>query len=159
MTFHLLEGLRFRGDLSHRTLSTIEHWMNIGEAAKQSALPVKTVRYYDEIGLVSASRSASGYREYSKNELNRLQFVARARGLGFSLDDCRQLLSLYENRSRASASVKSMVREKLVEIDQKVVELQALRDTLSHLAENCRGDSRPECPILEDLAGQRSGRD
>jgi len=133
--------------------------MNIGEAAKQSALPVKTVRYYDEIGLVHAPRSASGYREYSTDELHRLRFVARARGLGFSLDDCRQLLSLYEDRSRASAKVKSIVREKLGEIDQKVAELQALRDTLSHLAENCRGDSRPECPILEDLAGHNGGTD
>lgn len=127
--------------------------MNIGQAAKQSDLPVKTVRYYDDIGLVSALRGTSGYREYSSNEVHRLQFVARARGLGFSLDDCRHLLSLYEDRSRASADVKSVVREKLKEIDQKVAELQALRRTLSHLSRNCRGDNRPECPILEDLAG------
>ena len=127
--------------------------MNIGQAAKKSKLPVKTVRYYDDIGLVPALRGASGYREYSTNEVRHLQFVARARGLGFSLDDCRQLLSLYEDRSRASADVKSIVQEKLQEIDQKVAELQALRHTLSHLSKNCNGDNRPECPILEDLAG------
>ncbi len=127
--------------------------MNIGQAAKQSALPVKTVRYYDDIGLVSALRGSSGYREYSPNEVHRLQFVARARGLGFSLEDCRHLLSLYEDRSRASADVKRIVRGKLNEIDQKVAELQELRRTLSHLSKNCRGDSRPECPILADFAG------
>ncbi len=127
--------------------------MNIGQAAKQSSLPVKTVRYYDDIGLVSALRGSSGYREYSPIEVHRLQFVARARGLGFSLEDCRHLLSLYEDRSRASADVKRIVRGKLKEIDQKVAELQELRRTLSHLSKNCRGDSRPECPILADLAG------
>lgn len=127
--------------------------MNIGDAAEQSGLPVKTVRYYDEIGLVSPARSDSGYRAYSKVDLHRLQFVARARSLGFSLDDCRHLLSLYDDESRASADVKRIVREKLVEVDRKIEELQGLRNTLMHLADNCRGDSRPDCPILADLAG------
>ncbi|MFK7994446.1 MAG: Cu(I)-responsive transcriptional regulator [Granulosicoccus sp.] len=127
--------------------------MNIGQAAKQCSLPVKTVRYYDEIGLVSPKRGASGYREYSSLEIHRLQFVARARGLGFSLDDCRHLLSLYDDRSRASADVKRIVQEKLTEIDQKITELQNLRQTLTQLSDHCRGDSRPECPILADLSG------
>jgi Cu(I)-responsive transcriptional regulator len=127
--------------------------MNIGDAADQSGLPVKTVRYYDEIGLVSPARSASGYRAYSAANLHRLQFVSRARGLGFSLDDCRHLLSLYDDESRASADVKRIVRDKLVEVDRKIEELRGLRNTLTHLADNCRGDSRPDCPILADLAG------
>ncbi|MFK7860719.1 MAG: Cu(I)-responsive transcriptional regulator [Granulosicoccus sp.] len=127
--------------------------MNIGLAARRCSLPVKTVRYYDNIGLVSPGRADSGYREYSPDDIHRLQFVARSRGLGFSLDDCRHLLSLYEDRSRASADVKLIVQEKLNDIDQKIGELQELRQTLSQLSENCRGDNRPECPILADLAG------
>ena len=127
--------------------------MNIGDAAAQSGLPVKTVRYYDEIGLVSPGRLDSGYRTYGAIDLHRLQFIARARGLGFSLDDCRHLLSLYDDESRASKDVKRIVREKLMEVDRKIEELQGLKNTLTHLANNCRGDSRPDCPILEDLAG------
>jgi len=128
--------------------------MNIGQAAKLTSLPIKTVRYYDEIGLVSPIRSASGYREYVSDEIHRLQFIARARGLGFSIEDCRHLLSLYDDQTRASADVKGVVQQKLLEIDQKLVELKGLRETLSHLSNHCRGDSRPECPILADLAGE-----
>lgn len=127
--------------------------MNIGDAARNAGLPVKTVRYYDEIALVSPARSQSGYRAYSADDVHRLKFVARARGLGFSLDDCRHLLSLYDDGSRASADVKRVVCEKLLEVDRKIEELQSLRNTLMHLANNCRGDARPDCPILEDLAG------
>ena len=130
--------------------------MNIGDTAAQAGLPVKTVRYYDEIGLVSPARLDSGYRAYSTVDLHRLQFVSRARGLGFSLDDCRHLLSLYDDEKRASADVKSIVREKLLEVDRKIEELQSMKKTLSHLANNCRGDSRPDCPILEDLAGNNT---
>lgn len=132
--------------------------MNIGDAAKQANLPVKTVRYYDEIALVSPMRLDSGYRAYTTTDLHRLQFVSRARSLGFSLDDCRHLLSLYNDESRASADVKSIVREKLIEVDRKIAELQGLRNTLSHLSKNCRGDSRPDCPILEDLAGSAGAK-
>ena len=127
--------------------------MNIGQASKQCSLPVKTVRYYDDIGLVSSGRAASGYREYSSDQVHRLHFVARARGLGFSLDDCRHLLSLYDDKSRASADVKRIAQEKLLEIDRKIAELQGLHKTLTHLSKHCRGDNRPDCPILEDLAG------
>lgn len=126
--------------------------MNIGEAATRSGLPVKTVRYYDSICLVVPARAASGYREYSNSDVHRLQFIARARGLGFSIEDCRSLLSLYEDNSRASADVKAIVREKLADMDRKIVELNSMRTALQHLADHCRGDSRPECPILDCLA-------
>jgi len=126
--------------------------VNISEASKRAGLPVKTVRYYDEIALVSPMRLQSGYRDYSEDDLHRLQFISRSRGLGFSIEDCRHLLSLYNDKSRASADVKHIVQGKLSEIDQKIAELQSMRQTLTHLATHCRGDSRPECPILEDLA-------
>jgi len=129
--------------------------MNIGDAAILSKLPVKTVRYYDEIALVAAARSESGYREYNPADVHRLRFVARARGLGFSIDDCRHLLSLYEDDARASADVKAIVAEKLLEVDRKMAELQSIRTTLQHLSKHCRGDECPECPILDDLAGMR----
>jgi len=127
--------------------------MKIGDAAEQSGLPVKTIRYYDEIELVSPGRAQSGYRTYSASDIHRLQFVSRSRSLGFSLEDCRHLLSLYEDKSRASSSVKQIVQEKLQEVDRKIKELQGLRNTLVHLSDNCRGDSRPDCPILDDLSG------
>lgn len=127
--------------------------MNIGEAASQSGLPVKTVRYYDDIKLIIPARSDSGYREFNSLDVHRLRFVARARGLGFSIEDCRHLLSLYDDSDRASSDVKAIVRQKLREIDFKVEELQSIRKTLQHLSRHCRGDTRPECPILDDLAG------
>ena len=127
--------------------------MNISEAAGRCGLPIKTVRYYDEIELVVPGRSSSGYREYTIADVHRLRFVARARSLGFSIDDCRHLLSLYEDDQRASADVKAIVEEKLIEVDRKLQELESIRKTLQHLSRNCRGDNRPECPILDDLAG------
>lgn len=130
--------------------------MNIGDAASKSNLPVKTVRYYDEIALVVAARLESGYRDYRPADVHRLRFVARARGLGFSIDDCRHLLSLYDDDSRASADVKAIVADKLREVDRKMEELQSIRSTLEHLSRHCRGDDCPECPILDDLAGTRA---
>lgn len=127
--------------------------MNIGEAASQSGLPVKTLRYYDDISLIIAARTDSGYREYNSLDVHRLRFVARARSLGFSIEDCRHLLSLYEDNDRASLDVKAIVKQKLREIDIKVEELQSIRKTLQHLSRHCRGDNRPDCPILDDLAG------
>jgi len=129
--------------------------MNISEAARQCGLPVKTIRYYDDIELVMPARAESGYREYSTSDIHRLRFVARARGLGFSIEDCRHLLALYDNDERASSDVKTIVKEKLHEIDLKVEELQSIRKTLQHLSRHCRGDNRPDCPILDDLAGKR----
>jgi len=128
--------------------------MNIGAAARQSKLPPKTIRYYEEIGLLKADRAANGYRDYSEDDIHRLRFVQRARSLGFSVDECRQLLSLYSDRERASADVKAIALEKLGEIDRKIAELTALRQTLGHLVETCHGDSRPDCPIIDGLSGK-----
>ncbi|WP_225025916.1 Cu(I)-responsive transcriptional regulator [Xinfangfangia pollutisoli] len=128
--------------------------MNIKDAATLSGLPAKTIRYYEEIGLLRPARGANGYRSFGEREAAKLVFLARARGLGFSIEDCRSLLSLYEDRSRASADVRALAEERLVEIDRKIQELQGLRATLSTLVQRCHGDDRPDCPILEDLAGR-----
>ncbi len=128
--------------------------MNIGTAARQSGLPPKTIRYYEEIGLLSADRAPNGYRDYSVEDIHRLRFVQRARSLGFSVEECRQLLSLYGDRDRESADVKAIATEKLAEIDRKIAELTSLRKMLGHLVANCHGDQRPECPIIDGLAGR-----
>ena len=125
--------------------------MNIRQAAELSGLPIKTVRYYDEINLVEPGRASNGYRDYSDVEVHKLRFLSRARSLGFSLEDCRQLLSLYEDKSRASSSVKEIAQAKIREIEVKLEELQTMRKTLTELAESCHGDSRPDCPILDEL--------
>jgi len=129
--------------------------MNIGQIAKLSGLPAKTIRYYESIGLIDAPhRSDANYRRYDETELHRLRFIARARALGFSVEEVRKLLTLYADRSRASAEVKSMVVEHIELVDRKIADLQSMRRALSHLAQQCHGDQRPECPILDDLAGQ-----
>ncbi len=130
--------------------------MNIGEAAERTSLPPKTIRYYEEIDLVTPDRGANGYRRYSDKDVHRLRFLQRARSLGFSIDECRLLLSLYQDRHRASADVKALALDKVAEIDRKIDELQSLRLTLSALAERCHGDDKPDCPIIDDLAGKRS---
>ena len=130
--------------------------MNIGEASRSSGLPAKTIRYYEEIGLILPDRAGNGYRDYSQTHLHKLQFLQRSRGLGFSIDECRQLLALYEDKGRASADVKAMTQSKITAIETKINELESLRQTLMHLAENCKGNSRPECPILNDLAREGS---
>jgi len=127
--------------------------MNIGEAAKRTGLPVKTVRYYAEIGLIEPSaRRANGYRDYAEPEVHKLRFVQRARAFGFSIQESRELLALYEDRERASADVKAITLEKLSQIDRKMAELQSLRDELARLAGACNGDARPDCPILKGLS-------
>ena len=128
--------------------------MNIGTAARQSGLPPKTIRYYEDIGLLTADRAANGYRDYSDEDVHRLRFVQRSRSLGFSVEECRQLLSLYTDRDRASADVKAIATEKLGEIDRKIAELTGLREMLGHLVENCHGDARPDCPIIDGLSGK-----
>ncbi|MEM9279372.1 MAG: Cu(I)-responsive transcriptional regulator [Pseudomonadota bacterium] len=125
--------------------------MNIREASEQSGLPVKTVRYYDEIKLVQPNRAENGYRDYDENEIHKLKFLSRARGLGFSLEDCRQLLSLYEDQNRSSSSVKEIAQSKIKDIEVKLEELHSMRKTLAALVDSCHGDDRPECPILEEL--------
>lgn len=126
--------------------------MQIGEAARQADLPVKTVRYYADIGLVTPSRSASGYRQYRPEDLAKLVFARRARAFGFPIEAVRELLSLYEDRNRSSSDVKEIAQARLAEIERRMAELTALRDELTHLVENCRGDHRPDCPILKRLA-------
>lgn len=128
--------------------------MNIGVAAEKSGLPAKTIRYYEEVGLIRAARGENGYRLYSEAQVHKLRFLHRARSLGFSIEECRQLLALYDDRDRASADVKRIAEAKIAEVDRKIAELQDLRRTLTHLAHNCRGDERPDCPILEELAGE-----
>ena len=128
--------------------------MNIGGAAKASGLPVKTGRYYADIGLVTpGGRSESGYRQYTSPELNKLIFARRARAFGFSIEETRELLSLYEDRNRSSADVKRIAQGRLADIDAKMQELQALKNELSHLVQACRGDERPDCPIISGFAG------
>ena len=129
--------------------------MNIGAAAKASGLPVKTVRYYADIGLVTPDgRTDTGYRTYSQTELNKLIFARRARTFGFTIDETRELLSLYEDRNRSSSDVKRIAQGRLEDIEARMRELQALRDELSHLVHACHGDDRPDCPIISGFAGQ-----
>ncbi|MCO5081556.1 MAG: Cu(I)-responsive transcriptional regulator [Rhizobiaceae bacterium] len=127
--------------------------MNVGEAARASGLPAKTIRYYEEIGLISPARAANGYRDYASGDIHRLAFLRRARGLGFSVEECRQLLALYRDKSRASQDVREIAIAHVGAIDEKIRELQAMRGTLNKLIHACHGDHRPDCPILDDIAG------
>ncbi|MGE0846627.1 MAG: Cu(I)-responsive transcriptional regulator [Flavobacteriaceae bacterium] len=129
--------------------------MNIKDAACEAALPAKTIRYYEDIGLVRPARAANGYRDYGRDDVHRLRFLQRARGLGFSIPECRLLLSLWDDENRSSADVKALAVEKIGEIDRKIDELKGLRQTLSTLASHCHGDRRPQCPIIDELAGGR----
>lgn len=133
--------------------------MNIKDAATASRLPAKTIRYYEEIGLTRPARGANGYRDFSEADVHKLAFLARARGLGFGIEDCRALLALWEDRGRASSDVRAVARAHLEEIDRKIAELQGLHETLSDLVTRCHGDDRPDCPILSDLEGGEGGRD
>ena len=125
--------------------------MNIGDVAERSGLPPKTIRYYEDIGLVTPQRSSNGYRSFRESDLHKLTFLGRARSLGFSIEDCRALLALYEDETRASGDVKRIAKEHLTRIDRKIAELSAMRSTLSHLVHACAGDDRPNCPILNEL--------
>ena len=129
--------------------------MNIGEAGRRSGLPAKTIRYYEDIGLITPARRANGFRDYGDTDVNSLRFLARARGLGFSVEECRRLLALYRDKERPSAEVRALAAEHITDIRAKIAELQTMEATLARLVECCAGDDRPECPILEDLAGER----
>lgn len=128
--------------------------MNVGAAARRSGLPAKTIRYYEEIGLIAPARTANGYRTYCDDDLHRLAFLRRARSLGFSIEDCRHLMALYGDKARASHDVRELAKGHVVAIEEKVRELQAMRATLETLIHACHGDNRPDCPILDDIAGE-----
>ncbi|MCZ4292032.1 Cu(I)-responsive transcriptional regulator [Hoeflea alexandrii] len=128
--------------------------MNISEAADATSLPAKTIRYYEDIGLIKPARATNGYRDYDGNDVHRLAFIQRSRSLGFTIDECRSLLSLYEDTERASSDVKALALEKIGEIDRKLKELKSLRNTLKTLADHCHGDDRPDCPIIDEIAGR-----
>lgn len=127
--------------------------MNIGEAAKASGVTAKMIRYYESVDLIKKSaRTESGYRQYTDSEVQTLRFIKRARDLGFSLERIKTLLGLWEDRTRKSAEVKMLARQYIEELDQDIHKLQSIRDQLQHLSDSCRGDHRPDCPIINDLA-------
>ena len=127
--------------------------MNIGQAARNSGLSAKMIRHYESIGLLgAATRSEAGYRLYGNNDLHTLVFIKRSRDLGFSLDEVAKLLTLWRDRDRASAEVKSLAAGHIEALNRKIEELAGLRETLQHLVSHCHGDDRPDCPILSDLA-------
>ena len=131
--------------------------MNIKDVAQRSGLPAKTIRYYEEIGLIRPLRQANGYRAFRDSDLHKLAFLGRARSLGFSIEDCRALLQLYEDKSRASADVKRIAEDHLTQIAIKLAELLAMQRTLSDLVASCAGDGRPDCPILQGIAPKPCG--
>jgi Cu(I)-responsive transcriptional regulator len=128
--------------------------MNIGDVAERSGLPAKTIRYYEDIGLIRPHRGENGYRRFGEADMHKLAFLARARSLGFTIEECRALMALYEDRDRASAHVKQLAAEHLSQIERKIAELRSMHGTLARLVERCHGDDRPDCPILDDLAGE-----
>ena len=127
--------------------------MNIGQASKASGISAKMVRYYESVGLIrAADRTASNYRDFSDRDVNELRFIRRARTLGFSVDEIARLLELWRDRGRPSREVKAIAARHVAELDARITEMQAMADTLRHLAHACAGDDRPDCPILADLA-------
>lgn len=132
--------------------------VNIGQAAKASGVSAKMLRYYEDIGLLEpALRSASGYRVYRDVDIHTLRFVKRARGLGFSIGETAELLALWRDKSRTSAEVKSFALKHMADLKGKIQELEAMRRTLEHLVSHCHGDARPDCPIIDELAGVDPG--
>lgn len=127
--------------------------MNIGHAAKATGISTKMIRYYESIGLISpAHRSEAGYRVYTDHDIHALRFINRARDLGFSVEQMRDLLALWSDRSRASADVKVLALAHAAMLEEKAQSLQAMSRTLKQLADNCHGDERPDCPIIEEFA-------
>ena len=131
--------------------------MNIGDVARKSGLPAKTIRYYEDIGLIHPLRGDNGYRRFRDSDLHKLAFLGRARALGFTIEDCRSLMALYADESRESAQVKKIAEDHLHSIDDKIAQLQSMRATLAHLVSCCAGDDRPDCPILNDLGAADVG--
>jgi len=127
--------------------------MNIGEAASASGVSAKMIRHYESVGLFpQAARSDSGYRQYAGRDVNTLRFIRQSRDLGFSIEQIRELLGLWQNRRRPSRQVRALAQAHLQELDEKLHELQAMKATLEHLVHSCHGDERPDCPIIESLA-------
>ncbi|MBC8129812.1 MAG: Cu(I)-responsive transcriptional regulator [Rhizobiaceae bacterium] len=127
--------------------------MNIGEASRRSGLPPKTIRYYEEVGLVTPARAQNGYRDYRDRDVHMLRFLQRSRSLGFSIEEARRLLALYADDKRHSEDARSMAGRRMAEIDRKIEELKSLKRALAILAEQCPGDDGPDCPILDEIAG------
>lgn len=128
--------------------------MNIGEAGRASGVSAKMIRYYEATGLIPrAGRTESGYRSYTEKDVHKLRFVRRARDLGFSVEQIGTLLRLWEDRSRSSSSVKRVAMAHVEELRQRALRLEEMAATLQHLADHCRGNDRPDCPIIEELAG------
>jgi len=125
--------------------------MNIGDVSKRAGLPSKTIRYYEDIGLVAPLRDTNGYRSFRASDVHKLVFLGRSRALGFSIEDCRNLLALWDDQTRASSDVRAIAQQHLEQVESKIADLQAIRDTLTHLVHECAGDDRPECPILGTL--------
>lgn len=131
--------------------------MNIGRVADESGVPPKTIRYYETIGLIRpADRRANNYRAYSERDVETLRFIHRARRLGFSVREISDLLTLWRDKQRASHDVKGLAQRHIEDIDRKMAELASMRRTLAHLVHRCHGDARPDCPILDDLAGKKT---
>ena len=133
--------------------------MNISQAAHISGLTPRMIRHYEKVGLLpNASRTAAGYRSFSQQDLHVLRFIQRARNLGFSIEQISQLLTLWQDRDRSSATVKQLARQHLQELEEKIAGLQAMHKSLSELASCCMGNERPDCPILERLADTEDAR-
>ena len=138
------------------TPSTAAGPWNIGAAAERSGVSARMVRHYEGLGLLpGVARTESGYRQYTEADIHSLQFIKRSRDLGFSMEEIAELVGLWHNRRRTSASVKRIAQKHLGELEQRIADMQAMQRTLSHLVHCCHGDARPDCPILEDLAGTR----
>ncbi|KGM57760.1 hypothetical protein N799_00885 [Lysobacter arseniciresistens ZS79] len=130
---------------------------NIGDAARLSGVSAKMIRHYEAIGLIPpAGRTFAGYRIYSDADLHRLRFIKRSRSLGFPVKQIGILLGLWDDRERASSEVKRLAESHAEELGRKIAEMQAMQRTLQQLARRCHGDDRPDCPILDDLAGPDS---
>ncbi len=133
--------------------------LNIGRAAQASGVSAKMIRHYESIGLLpAAGRTVAGYRIYRDNDIQMLRFIRRARDFGFSITEIGALVGLWQNRGRASADVKKLAARHVRQLDDRIRELQAMRDSIAHLAEHCHGDGRPDCPILDDLASSGTGQ-
>lgn len=129
--------------------------MRIQEASRQSGMPAKTIRFYEDIGLVQpAARAANGYRQFGEKDVRTLKFIQRARGLGFAVEDIQKLLSLWHDKRRKSAEVKKLALEHVADIEARIRQLEGMKYAIMDVASRCHGDNRPDCPILEELADE-----